>query len=90
MRISYRARLVGESTIREETMRLQELSTKLRQIEEHAELTLEEFPTLTKERQRMIISLCRYLRTELGISGQQAANDSERPGAGLAAAYKLK
>jgi len=71
-------------------MRVQELSTKLRQIEEHAELTLEEFPTLTRERQRMIISLCRFIRTELGISSPQAANDSERPVARLTAAYKLK
>jgi len=71
-------------------MRVQEFSTKLRQIEEHAELTLEEFPTLTKERQRMIIALCRFIRTQLGISGQEAANDSERPGARPTATYQLK
>jgi hypothetical protein len=45
-----------------------ELITKLRQIEEQAQLTLDEFPkTLTKERQRMIIALARYIRTEASI-----------------------
>jgi hypothetical protein len=71
-------------------MRVQELSTKLRQIEEHAEMTLEEFPSLTKERQRMIISLCRFIQTQLELSGQQAANDAELPRARLTSAYKLK
>jgi hypothetical protein len=43
-----------------------ELKTKLHQIEEQAHLTLSEFPkTLTKERQRMIIAIARYVRTEL-------------------------
>ena len=43
-----------------------ELKAKLRQIEEQAELTLREYPkTLTPERQRMIIALARYLRTEV-------------------------
>ena len=38
---------------------------KLDQIEEQAQLTLAEFPkTLTKERQRMIIALVRYIRAE--------------------------
>jgi len=42
-----------------------ELQAKLDQIEEQAQLTLAEFPkTLTKERQRMIIALVRYIRTE--------------------------
>jgi hypothetical protein len=46
----------------------EELITKLRQIEEQAQLTLDEFPkTLTKERQRMIIALARYIRTEASI-----------------------
>jgi hypothetical protein len=44
----------------------EELKAKLLQIEEQANLTLNEFPkTLTRERQRMIIALARYLRTEL-------------------------
>lgn len=42
-----------------------EFNQKLDQIEEQAQLTLAEFPkTLTKERQRMIIALVRYLRSE--------------------------
>lgn len=46
-------------------MNKEELITKLLQIEEQAQLTLEEFPkNLTRERQRMIIALARYLRTE--------------------------
>jgi hypothetical protein len=46
-------------------MNLQDLLRKLEQIEEQAQLTLEEFPkTLTKERQRMIITLARYIRSE--------------------------
>jgi len=42
-----------------------EFNQKLDQIEEQAQLTLAEFPkTLTKERQRMIIALVRYIRAE--------------------------
>src|SRR5919204_496053 len=42
-----------------------EFLQKLEQIEEQAQLTLAEFPkTLTKERQRMIIALVRYIRSE--------------------------
>jgi CHASE3 domain sensor protein len=42
-----------------------EFHQKLDQIEEQAQLTLAEFPkTLTKERQRMIIALVRYIRAE--------------------------
>ena len=42
-----------------------EFLQKLDQIEEQAKLTLAEFPkTLTKERQRMIIALVRYIRSE--------------------------
>ena len=43
-----------------------ELVSKLEQIEEQARLTLEEFPKrLTRERQRMIIALAKYIRSEL-------------------------
>lgn len=43
-----------------------ELISKLAQIEEQARLTLEEFPKrLTRERQRMIIALAKYIRSEL-------------------------
>ena len=47
-------------------MNEEELVAKLRQIEEQARLTLEEFPkSLTRERQRMIIALAKYIRAEL-------------------------
>ena len=50
-------------------MDLEEFQQKLDQIEEQAQLTLGEFPkTLTKERQRMIIALVRYIRAEAGRS----------------------
>lgn len=43
----------------------EELISKLKQIEEQARLTLEEFPKrLTRERQRMIIALARYIRAD--------------------------
>jgi hypothetical protein len=47
----------------------EELLAKLRQIEEQARLTLEEFPkNLTRERQRMIIALSKYVRTEIELA----------------------
>ena len=47
-------------------MNPEELLNKLAQIEEQAKCTLDEFPiTLTKERLRMIIALCKYLRAEI-------------------------
>jgi len=47
-------------------MNEEELISKLRQIEEQARLTLEEFPkNLTRERQRMIIALARYIRADI-------------------------
>jgi hypothetical protein len=47
-----------------------EFVQKLDQIEEQAQLTLAEFPkTLTKERQRMIIALVRYIRAESEKAG---------------------
>jgi len=50
----------------------EELIRKLAQIEEQAQLTLEEFPKrLTKERLRMIIALARYIRTEASNATQQ-------------------
>lgn len=47
-------------------MKREELVAKLHQIEEQARLTLEEYPKiLTRERQRMIIALAKYVRSEL-------------------------
>lgn len=51
-----------------------ELLSKLDQIEEHARLTLFDFPSeLGKDRQRMIIALIKYLRTEFELAQQRAA-----------------
>lgn len=50
-----------------------DLRQKLEQIEEQARLTIAEYPkTLTKERQRMIIALVRYVRSELDEVTQPA------------------
>jgi hypothetical protein len=60
----------------------EEVKMKLRQIEEQAQLTLSEFPsTLTKQRQRMIVALARYLRTELepADATQPLGVDREHP-----------
>lgn len=57
-------------------MELDELNQKLDQIEEQAQLTLAEFPkTLTKERQRMIIALVRYIRAEAERGGLLPKSD---------------
>jgi CHASE3 domain sensor protein len=59
-------------------MDLEEFQQKLDQIEEQAQLTLAEFPkTLTKERQRMIIALVRYIRAEAGRSMVFAKPEAE-------------
>ena len=55
-----------------------EFNQKLDQIEEQAQLTLAEFPkTLTKERQRMIIALVRYIRAEAERRALFAQRDTE-------------
>ena len=54
----------------------EELIRKLTQIEEQAQLTLEEFPkSLTKERQRMIIALARYIRSDASKKMEQATGE---------------
>jgi hypothetical protein len=54
------------------SVELRELISKLDQIEEHARLTLYDFPAdLAKERQRMIISLVRFIRTEFELAGHR-------------------
>ena len=51
-------------------MDTEELLSKLELIEEQARLTLDEFPRhLTKERQRMIISLAKNIRWLLSEAG---------------------
>jgi hypothetical protein len=50
---------------------------KLEQIEEQAELTLNEFPKhLTRERLRLIIALARFMRVELSGQSVVAAGQS--------------
>lgn len=63
----------------------QGLLDKLNQIEEQAQLTLEEFPSLTIERQRMIIALCRFIATELTMNSEPAANTDSGPQMGVVA-----
>ena len=59
-------------------MDIDEFNQKLDQIEEQAQLTLAEFPkTLTKERQRMIIALVRYIRAEAERSAEFRKPDME-------------
>jgi hypothetical protein len=55
-----------------------DLRQKLEQIEEQARLTIAEYPkTLTKERQRMIIALVRYVRSELDEITQPASLEGD-------------
>ena len=55
-----------------------QLLSKLELIEEQARLTLEEFSAdLMKERQRMIISLVKYIRWEIAKANPGAADDPE-------------
>ena len=59
-------------------MDIDEFNQKLDQIEEQAQLTLAEFPkTLTKERQRMIIALVRYIRAEAERSAIVPKSDAD-------------
>jgi hypothetical protein len=61
--------------------RKQEILTKLEQIQEQAQLTLDELPLrLAKDRLRLIIGLARYLTTTVEV------NWEELPGASAAAA----
>jgi hypothetical protein len=62
----------------------EEILAKLRQIQEQAQLTLDELPLrLAKDRLRLIIGLARYLSTaidmELDEAGLAAARGSEQP-----------
>jgi len=63
--------------------RKNEFLVKLEQIQEQAQLTLEELPLrLAKDRLRLIIGLARYLQTELQLGAEEisvaAASDAER------------
>ena len=53
--------------------RKQEILTKLEQIQEQAQLTLDELPLrLAKDRLRLIIGLARYLSTTVEVNWEQA------------------
>ena len=68
--------------------RKKEILAKLEQIQEQAQLTLDELPLrLAKDRLRLIIGLARYLHTAVDLAADQygeeaspaAAGDAERP-----------
>jgi hypothetical protein len=64
--------------------RKNEILAKLEQIQEQAQLTLDELPLrLAKDRLRLIIGLARYLATAVDLNGEQAVAaprvDAERP-----------
>jgi hypothetical protein len=64
--------------------RKKEILGKLEQIQEQAQLTLDELPLrLAKDRLRLIIGLARYLSTEVDMNWNEPAllspEDAERP-----------
>jgi hypothetical protein len=64
--------------------RKNEFLAKLEQIQEQAQLTLEELPLrLAKDRLRLIIGLARYLKTEIQLRAEELsvveADDAARP-----------
>ena len=66
--------------------RKDEILVKLAQIQEQAQLTLDELPLrLAKDRLRLIIGLARYLSTTIEINWEEqisaaaAADDAQRP-----------
>jgi hypothetical protein len=63
--------------------RKQEILAKLEQIQEQAQLTLDELPLrLAKDRLRLIIGLARYLSTAVDINWERAADalaDPQQP-----------
>jgi len=67
--------------------RKKEILAKLEQIQEQAQLTLDELPLrLAKDRLRLIIGLARYLQTSVDVNWEEPslpqAGDAERlPGA---------
>ena len=64
--------------------RKKEILAKLEQIQDQAQLTLDELPLrLAKDRLRLIIGLARYLQTAVDLNWEEAspaaAGDDERP-----------
>lgn len=54
-----------------------DLIKKLDQIEEQAKATLDEFPNLVRERQRMIIALTRFVRSEVDRDDLQRPSSND-------------
>jgi hypothetical protein len=54
-----------------------DLIKKLDQIEEQARATLDEFPNLARERQRMIIALTRFVRAEVDSEETQQPSSND-------------
>jgi hypothetical protein len=68
-------------------MKLEELITKLEQIEQQAALTLSEYPRgLTVERQRLIVGIAKqvraYLADQLQVAQRHPAQNDSDPRAG--------
>ncbi|HEY8249606.1 MAG TPA: hypothetical protein VIG70_03300 [Burkholderiales bacterium] len=60
----------------------QEILTKLAQIQEQAQLTLDELPLrLAKDRLRLIIGLARYLSTTVEINWEEIPSAAAEAGA---------
>ena len=58
-------------------MNRKDLIKKLDQIEEQAKATLDEFPNLVRERQRMIIALTRFVRSEVSDADEHAPSSND-------------
>lgn len=58
-------------------MNRKDLIKKLDQIEEQARATLDEYPNLVRERQRMIIALTRFVRSEVSESEERTASSND-------------
>ena len=62
--------------------RKQEILTKLEQIQEQAQLTLDELPLrLAKDRLRLIIGLARYLSTTVEVNWEEPSSAALEAGA---------
>jgi hypothetical protein len=62
--------------------RKQEILTKLEQIQEQAQLTLDELPLrLAKDRLRLIIGLARYLSTSVEVNWEDIPSAAVEAGA---------
>lgn len=58
-------------------MNRKDLIKKLDQIEEQARATIDEFPNLARERQRMIIALTRFVRAEVDSDEVRQASSND-------------